>query len=158
MPQSDYSLHTSVYRKPTYTDLYLQWDSHHHLSAKYSAINTLKHRAKAVCSNHQLLKEEENHLNKALRRCKYPAWALNRATIKQNDNSRTNQVSDNNKNNTGSNNNKPYIVVPYMKDISESYKNICRKHGIEKYFKGGSTIKDLLVNPKDRDTILQKME
>ena len=40
--------------------------------------------------------------------------------------------------------------------MSESCKNICRKHGIEMYFKGGNTIKDLLVHPKDRDTILQK--
>ena len=43
-----------------------------------------------------------------------------------------------------------------MKGLSESYKNICRKHGIEMYFKGGNTIKDLLVHPKDRDNILQK--
>ena len=51
MPQPDNSLLTSVYRKPTHTDLYLQWDSHHHLSAKYSVINTLKHRARTVCPN-----------------------------------------------------------------------------------------------------------
>ena len=37
----DNSLITSVYRKPTHTDLYLQWNSHYHLSAKYSVINTL---------------------------------------------------------------------------------------------------------------------
>ena len=41
LPQPDNSLLTSAYRKPTHTDLYLQWDSHHHLSAKYSVINTL---------------------------------------------------------------------------------------------------------------------
>ena len=57
---------TSVYRNPTCRDLYLQWDSYHHMSAKFSVINTLKHRAKTVCSNHQLLKEEEDHLNNAL--------------------------------------------------------------------------------------------
>ena len=43
--QPDNSLSTSVYRKPTHTDLYLQWNSHHHLSAKYCVINTLRHRA-----------------------------------------------------------------------------------------------------------------
>ena len=32
---------------------------------------------------------------------------------------------------------------------------ICRKHGVEMFFKGGNTIKDLLVHPKDRDAILQ---
>ena len=83
MPQSDNSLLTSVYRKPKHTDLYLWWDSHHHLSAKFSVINTLKHRAKTVCSNNQLLKEEEDHLQQAFRRCKYPVWALNRASINQ---------------------------------------------------------------------------
>ena len=82
MPQPDNSLLTSVYRKPPHTDLYLQWDSHHHLSAKYSVINTIKHRARTVCSNQQLLKEEEDHLNKALSNCRYPAWALNRANIR----------------------------------------------------------------------------
>ena len=34
---------------------------------------------------------------------------------------------------------------------------ICRKHGVNMYFKGGNTTKDLLVHPKDRDTILQKI-
>ena len=67
MPQPDNSLLTSVYRKPTHRDLYLEWDSHNHLSTKLSVIKTLKHRTKTVCSNHQLLKEEEGHLNKALR-------------------------------------------------------------------------------------------
>ena len=61
-----------------------------------------------------------------------------------------------NRNFTGNNKNKPSIVVPYMKGISESCKNICRKCGIEMYFKGGTTIKELLVHPKDKDAILQK--
>ena len=52
MSQPDNSLLTSVYRKPTHTDLYLHWNSHHHLLAKFSVINTLKHRARSVCSNH----------------------------------------------------------------------------------------------------------
>ena len=34
MLQPDNSLLTLVYRKPAHTDLYLQWDSQHHLSAK----------------------------------------------------------------------------------------------------------------------------
>ena len=52
--------------------------------------------------------------------------------------------------------NKPYIVVHYMRGLSESCKNICRKHGIGMYSKGGNTIKDLLVHPKDKNNILQK--
>ena len=41
--------------------------------------------------------------------------------------------------------------MPYPKKLSESYKNICRKHGIQMYLGGGKIIKDLLVNTKDRD-------
>ena len=124
IPQPDNSLLTSIYRKSTHTYLYLQWDSHHHLSAKFSVINTLKHRAQTVCSNHHLVKKVEDHLNKALRRCKYSAWALNRVNIKQNKN-RMKQGT--NKNNTHSK--KPYIVVPYMQGMSESCKKCLQKTG-----------------------------
>ena len=152
MPQPDGSLKTTVYRKPMHTDMYLHWDSYHHLSDKFSVINTLRHRAKIVCSNSQLLKEDEDHLSKVLRRCKYPMWALNRANITQN--------KKKNKKGTSKNSNtsikRPYIILPYEQGMSESCKNICRKHGVEIYFIGGSTIKDLLVHPKDKDNILQK--
>ena len=71
-PEVDGSLSITAYRKPTHTDQYLQWDSHHNLSAKFSVINTLSHRAQTVCSNPELLKQEKEHLRKALTKCKYP--------------------------------------------------------------------------------------
>ena len=40
-PEADGSLSITVYRKPTHTGQYLQWDSHHHLSVKFSVIQTL---------------------------------------------------------------------------------------------------------------------
>ena len=65
IPQSDGSFSTTVYKKPSHTDLYLQWDSHHTIAAKYSIVKTLHHRAGAVCYNPQLLKKEE-HLQRVL--------------------------------------------------------------------------------------------
>ena len=50
-PEADGKLSITVNRKPTHMDQYLQWDSHHHLSAKYSVINTLTHRAKLYVIN-----------------------------------------------------------------------------------------------------------
>ena len=43
-PEAHGSRSITVYRKPTHKDQYLQWDSHHHLSAKFSVIQTLSHR------------------------------------------------------------------------------------------------------------------
>ena len=48
---------------------------------------------------------------------------------------------------------KSYIVVPYYSGLSESIKNIGRKFGEQVYFKGGTTIKNLLMTPKDKDAI-----
>ena len=38
---------------PTHTDLYLQWDSRHTVSSKYSVIGTLHHRAETICSSNR---------------------------------------------------------------------------------------------------------
>ena len=57
-PEADNSLSIRVYCKPTHTDQYLQWNSHHDISAKYSVIGTLTHRAKSVCTTPGLLNEE----------------------------------------------------------------------------------------------------
>ena len=156
-PKEDGSLSTSVFRKPTHTDLYVQRDSHHTISSKYSVAGTLYHRAKTICSDQQLQKKEEDHLCQALQKCRYPIWAINRARIKgQNPTRRRNS---NNNNQTGQKkaiNKNIYMVVPYQQGLSERFKNTCQKYGVQVHFKGGQTIKDLLMAPKDKDPITNK--
>ena len=82
IPNEEGSLKTTVYRKPTLTDLYLQWDSNHRVSSKYSVVGSLQHRANTICSNPELLQHEGKHLKQALTRCKYPAWVLYKVKIK----------------------------------------------------------------------------
>ena len=82
IPIEHVSLKTSVFRKHTHTDLYLQWDSHHNIPSKYSVAGTLYHRANTICSDPTVLHEEEQHLFKALRKCKYPIWVIHRAKLK----------------------------------------------------------------------------
>ena len=48
------------------------------------------------------------------------------------------------------------LVKEKILGSGEICKNICRRYGVEVYFRGGSTIRDLLVHPKDKDTILKK--
>ena len=116
----------------------------------------LYHRARTVCSNPDHLQNEEKHLFKSLNRCKYPNWALNRVKIK----SQTAQKKNNPNSKKPAPNNsrgpKTYIVVPYHQGLSESYKRTCKKYGIEGHLKGGHTIKDLLMAPKDKDPILKR--
>ena len=154
-PCPDGSLKTRVYRKPTHTDLYLQWDSHHTIAAKYSMVSTLHHRAKAVSSTQQLLEQEEQHLEKVLKENKYPNWAPNRVKNKIKAPRKQDPKRKENTNNNGGQN-KPYMVLPYVRDLSESMKNICSRYGVQVHYKGGNTIKGHLMTPKDIDHITKK--
>ena len=66
IPEPDNSLSTTVYRKPTHIDLYLQWDSHPNLAAEFSVINTLTHRPKTLLSDaaHSCSRGNNNTSNK----------------------------------------------------------------------------------------------
>ena len=149
-PQSDGSLATTVYRKPTHTSWYVQWDSHYAIANKYSIISSLLHRAKNLCSNQQLLDEEHSQIQKALLQCKYPNWAINRTKLK------INTPKPNNRSNSSKTINRGHITVSYEEGLSESVKNICKKYGIEVHFKSGKSIKDELVAPKDQDHLTKK--
>ena len=43
-----------------------------------------------------------------------------------------------------------------VKKMSESVKKKCSNYGVQVYFKGGTTIKNLLVAPKDKDPMMKK--
>ena len=89
---------------------------------------TLYHRANTICSDQALLHEEEEHLFKALRRCKYPIWAINRAKLKSQNPDRTKHRRTNNQrgpNNTNKQN--LFMIVPYHQGLSERVKKTCKK-------------------------------
>ena len=52
--------------------------------------------------------------------------------------------------------NKGHIVIPYTQGLCESIKMICGRYGIQTHFKGGRTIKILLVSPKDKDPMVNQ--
>ena len=108
-------------------------------------INTLTHKEKAVCSNSQLLKEELHHLEGALTKCKYPRWAFQK--ILRDQESKKNKKKERNT----PIQKRCHIVVPYTKGLCESYRFICGKYGVQAYFRGGNTLKNLLMFPKDKD-------
>ena len=156
-PEVDGSLSISVYRKPMHTDQYLQWDSHHHLSAKFSVINILSHRVKTVCSSPALLQQEMDHLNANILN-----GALDKVEKRLNKSTREATDGINNQGTTGTQaatnevKTKGHIVIPYTQGLCESIKEIYGRYGIQTHFKGGSTIKNLLVSPKDKDPMVNQ--
>ena len=50
------------------------------------------------------------------------------------------------------------VVIPYIKGLSEQYRHILAKYKVSIFFKGTSTIKSLLMHPKDPIPDAQKTD
>ena len=152
--EQDNTFSTSVYRKSTYIDQYIHWDSNNHITAKQSVFNTLAHRAKVVSSSQDKLDKELQHIKTALQQCQFPNWALNQWHHKfTRPNQPNNNINANNNNQQDNNTNKRNItiVVPYMPGTGEKFKKLCKSKGIQVHYKGTNTLRTLLGNPKDKD-------
>ena len=117
-----------------------------------------------MCSNPELLKKEKEHLRKALTKYKYPKWALDKVEKRLN---KPSSEANDGVSNQGTNStpaatrevkNNGHIVIPYIQGLCESIKKICGRYGIQTHFKGGCTIKNLLVSPKDKDLMVSQRD
>ena len=68
----DGTLDVTVYRKPTHTDRYLDFRSHHPPHVKRGLVRCLFDRARSVTSTQDNLQKEECHLAKVLKQNGYP--------------------------------------------------------------------------------------
>ena len=98
------------------------------------------------------------HLSKVLTHCRYPKWALYR--VEKRHTKPTNEVS-NRAHSQGTTGTQPttnevktkgHIVIPYSQGECKSINRICSRS----HFKGNSSIKNILVSPKDKDPMLNK--
>ena len=69
---SDGYLSTSVYRKPTHTDQYLAYDSHHPQSVKRGIVKCLYDRSKHLITKPSVVSHEKKHLSSVLVSNGYP--------------------------------------------------------------------------------------
>ncbi|XP_038148866.1 uncharacterized protein LOC119788543, partial [Cyprinodon tularosa] len=139
--EGDGSLNIEVYRKPTHTDQYLLFDSHHPLEHKLSVIRTLQHRAEHVPTKTDGKQKEQKHIKDALRNCGYPNWAFIKSARK----SKRHATEDSDGKIKRKN-----ITIPYIAGVSEKLKRIFSKHKIPVHFKPNQTLKQRLVHPKDK--------
>mgnify|MGYP001824971233 CR=1 FL=1 len=147
--RKDNTITTDIYRKPTHTDHYLQWSSHHPVQQKIGVVRTLMHRAETLIRDEERRKVEKEKVKEALRHCGYPEWALKEGESR----SKRQQRSDETNNEVGKDQDrdkpKGYAVVPYVKGVTERLQRVFKKHGISLYPKAGFTIKNAVVRPKD---------
>ncbi|XP_072178296.1 uncharacterized protein [Diadema setosum] len=76
---SDGTLSTSVYRKPTHTDQYLNCQSHHPLVHKLAVIRTLFHRPDTIVHSPPEVGKEKTNIKNAQAGCGDPDWAFSEA-------------------------------------------------------------------------------
>ena len=76
--ETDGSICTTVFRKQTHTDRYLDFSSHHPITHKMAVISTLSSRAVAICSKSVSMQDELIHISTALSKNNYPKHLIHR--------------------------------------------------------------------------------
>ena len=132
---------TVVFRKETHTDQYLNYWSHHPLHQKKGVIKTLRHRCETITSEPEDCRKEKAHLNSALEKCGYPKWILKEE--KQDQQKKKGKKKE-------KENMKGQVVLPYVQGVTEKLTRILKKHKISTAVKPHSTLRQLLVRPKDQ--------
>ena len=100
---------------------------------------------------------------KTLTHSKYPKWTIDQVERKLTQPTSEESSDANSQGTTGTKPNTHevktigHIVIPYTHGLCKSIKKICSKCGIQTHFKGNSTIKNLLVFPKDKDPMQKKV-
>ncbi|CAH1266878.1 TRPC5 [Branchiostoma lanceolatum] len=142
--EKDGRLQFEVYRKPTHTDQYLAFDSHHPLEHKLAVIKTLFHRADNIITSDTAKTDEHRHLRGALSKCGYQRWTFNKALKPSDQSKKTPKCTP------LTNRNKANITIPYVQGVSEKLRRIFQNFNIATNFKPQSTLRQRLVHPKDR--------
>ena len=148
--ESDGSLSFQVFRKPTHTNQYLNFASHHPLQHKLGVIRTLVDRASSIVTKKEDHTRELDDLHKSLAVCGYSNWSWVTANNK---NRETRQLR---RNNGYVQQVKGSVTIPYLAGVSESLRRLLKSSGIITHIKPQNTIRSMLVAPKDKTDKLDK--
>ena len=124
--RTEQGFRSSVYRKPTFTGQYRNFNSHHPYTVKKGIVRCLKHRAKTISRDSDAYQEEMISLRHKIHRNNYPVRITsaprNIDTIPDN----TRQLTT--------------VCLPYVKGLAETIQKMCSPYDIRTVFTSGSTL------------------
>ena len=129
---------TSVFRKKTHTDQYLNFDSNHPARVKRGIIQCLKHRAEKTCSGGTKWKELGN-LRQVFKANGYPETMVNRSLRTRSTSSNSTQTSQTLP---------KLLLLPYVPELSERIEKMCRPLGVKTVCRSRYTLRSSLVHVK----------
>ena len=135
------SFKTKIYRKPTHTNRYLNFQSNHPFCQKMSVARSLFDRADKLSTDSEDKCREFKFIRDVLNCNNYPEHVLRRVRCVR---SHTDQ--DKNK---SVQNHVSYATLPYIKTYSERIARVLNKYNIKTYYKPFNKIEDILGLPKD---------
>ena len=140
--------YVTIYRKPTHTDQYVYFDSHHPVSHRLSAIRTLNYRAQTAVTDPEERTKELDHTKGALSRCGYRQWAFDFADSQSNTSAdkktrpQSDQPGPSKKNTT-------FCTLPFVDGLSQNLQRVLKSYCVATSFRPHTTLRKLLVAPKD---------
>ena len=148
--QVDGSIKATVYRKKTHTDQYLNFASHHPTHQKLGVVRTLMGRIDTIVTEEDDKIKEEQHIKTALKRCGYPSWALKKPPVTSKDPAVPKKTSTEKF--------RGQVVLPYVAGVTERVSRAMKKYGVSSAMRPHTTMRNLLVRPKDKLDIIEQGE
>ena len=97
---------------------------------------------------HKKGEEGKSNLHSAVER--YPSWFFKQ--VKEKISSKQKQVTS--KKPENDNKTKYLVIIPYVEGLSQKVKRIFMKHGVSTAMRPNTTLRKLLVHPKDKRDLL----
>ena len=144
----DGTIRLQIYRKPTHTDQYLMFDSHHPLEHKLSVVRTLLNRKEEIVTDESDKLEEDKHIKTVLKACKYPDWAIKRVEKQLSD--KKQGIAKPKPDRKNDQQHRGQVVLPYISGITERIRRSMQKRGIQCPARAHQTIRKMMVHPKDK--------
>ena len=133
----DGSLSTSVYPKPSHTDRYVDFSSHHPLMHKASVVRSHFNRAKSLSACAVRLNKENCHILNVLKANHYPKRFIDNAYLTDSHEHSSEETPS------------KTVVIPYIKGLSEGIKRIFSNVKVKVVFRPLTSLRQHFVRPKD---------